>query len=593
MVKAAKHYPVPTIKRRAIDTAREQSALAAGLDPLVANILAGRPFLPEYTAADLLSPKLRMLMNPNSLPDIAHSVERLILALENKEMIGIETDHDCDGQTSHAVIYTALTEHFGHPKERIQSYIGHRLKEGYGLSPALLKRILADDPLPSLIITADNGSSDEAQIKVLKAAGVDVIVTDHHEIPLEGIPQSAYGVINPTRPESEYPDPYIAGCFVAWLLMAATRQKLLEKNKAIPSLADCLDFVAVGTIADCVSIARSVNNRAVVAYGMRLIQAGTRPCWRAVIPLLNGGPLCSEDLGFKIGPLLNSDGRLACAFGSVSFLLSTQDDEAQQWILHLQAQNAERKKIQDDLTKKATEKAYEQYRAGKSSLCVFLEDGHAGVHGICASRIKDRFGRPVLVFCPKAEDENLLTGSARSIEEVHIREALQAVYDYQPDLMVRFGGHRGAAGALIPRKTLAEFAAAFEVAVNNQLGDKPFGPVVWTDGELPIDKLEVEHIENLNSTLEPFGREFEAPQFELMGQVQSIALMGQTKIHARLSLILENRRFEGVWFSCRESEAHPVPIAVGEWAKVVFSPKVQTFRGERKLSCHIVHLQKA
>jgi len=583
--------PPPKIKQRAIDEKRQASALEAGLDPVLAKIIAARPFLEEAPPHELLSPKLKTLDAPNKLADMDKAVSRLIHALDNNEVIGIETDHDCDGQTSHAVLYCALTEFLGHPIDRVRSYIGHRLKEGYGLSEAVAKRILKDEPRPSLIITADNGSSDEAQISLLKKEGIDVIVTDHHEIPVEGIPASAYAVINPTRDDSDYPDHCIAGCMVAWLFMAATRQQLVnQRGKEIPSLGACLDFVAVGTIADCVSIARSRNNRAVVSYGMKLIQQGVRPCWRAILPLVST-PLSSEDLGFKIGPLLNSDGRLSCAFGSVSFLLAPDDVEAKRWVEYLQEQNTERKSIQDRITRLALSQASIQCHEGNIGLCIFLEEGHAGVHGISASRVKDAFGRPTIIFCPKAEDPELLTGSARSIDGVHLRNILQAVSDFDPQLIERFGGHAGAAGLAIQRKNLAKFQQVFETMLQAEVTRDMVGPVIWTDGELSMERLSLPFVEKLVCELEPFGREFEPPLFEAYGKILSLTPIGQTKTHARVGIAVEEIWFEAVWFNCRQPE-DPMPVAVEDQIKFVFSPKLQTFRGERKLNNQIVHLEK-
>lgn len=584
--------PVPKIKRRLIDEQREKAACLAGLDPVLARIIAGRPgFAAADSAHEILSPKLKTLDSPHTLADIDRAVTRLLMALENREVIGIETDHDCDGQTSHAVIYHALIQ-FGHPPEKLRSYIGHRLKEGYGLSEKLTQRILADEPRPTLIITADNGSSDEKQIAHLKAQGIDVIVTDHHEIPAEGIPKSAYAVINPTREDCQYPDRCIAGCMVAWLVMAALRQKIMQhKGLEIPNLAQYLDFVAVGTIADCVSIARSRNNRAVVAYGMKLIQQGTRPCWRAILPHLSM-PVSSEDLGFKIGPLLNSDGRLACAFGSVSFLLSQNDEQAKQWIEHLQAQNQNRKSIQDKVTNLALEQALIQFQAGKMSLCLMTEQGHAGVHGISASRIKDLFGRPVIILCPKEEDPAILTGSARSIEGLHLRSVLQTLDEISPNLMIRFGGHQGAAGLTLHRSALTQFTELFEQVVRSMLLPEHIGPVILTDGELPAEKINLPYIHELLQQLEPFGREFEPPLFEVNGKIMTIKIMGQTQIHAKLGLAVNDLWIEVVWFSCRKQAEDPLPVSEGDEVRIVFSPRLQVFRGEKQLSCQVIHVEK-
>lgn len=583
--------PRPRICYRTIDETRLQAALTAGFDPWVAKIMASRPSALGMSIEDILLPKLKTLDNPEKLPDIARASERLIRAFENNEVIGVETDHDCDGQTSHAVIYSALTEFLGHPEARVKSYIGHRLKEGYGLSEKVVERILMDEPRPTLVITADNGSSDEPRIARLKEHGIDVIVTDHHEIPQEGIPQSAYAVINPIRSDSNYPDRAIAGCMVAWLFMAYVRQQwALRQEIEISSLASLLDFVAVGTIADCVSMAKSRNNRAVVNYGMKLIERAMRPCWQALKPFLSD-PLSSEDLGFKIGPLLNSDGRLACAFGSVSFLLAKDLDEAERWTEHLQLQNQERKAIQDKMSQDAIIQAKKQYQEGRSGLCLFLENGHPGVHGICASRVKEAFGRPVVIFSPKNEDPDRLTGSARSIDGLHLRQVLQTIHDMAPDVIERFGGHQGAAGLSLYRHNLEVFSTLFEAAVSQKVDPNALGPVIYVDGALPISELNYPYIKKLVSQLEPFGREFEPPLFEVFGKVISLTPVGKQGIHARLGLVVEELWLETIWFSARENKDDPWPVMVGEQVRAIYSPKLQIFRGESKVSCQVVDVR--
>lgn len=585
--------PQPTIKNREIDNQRVKKGIEDGLHPILSRILAARPVDPKYTSKELLSMTLKDLDSPFGLVDLDKAIARLLQAFENEEIIGIETDHDCDGQTSHAVIYEALVHYFQYPKEKIRSYIGHRLQEGYGLSEALTERILADEPRPTLIITADNGSSDEHSIKRLKENGIDVIVTDHHEIPVHGIPKSAIAVLNPTREDCQYPDRMIAGCMVAWLLMAALRQALIEKlgRKDIPKLGGLLDFVAVGTVADCVSIAKSKNNRIVVSFGMQIIQQEKRPCWQAIMPKLTL-PLRSEDLGFKIGPLLNSDGRLSCAFGSVSYLLAENLTEAKKWIEHLEIQNISRKSIQERITQLGTQQALLQYAAGKTSLTLLLEDGHAGVHGISASRIKDTFGRPTLIFCPKKENNLLLTGSARSIPGLHLKKALQLVKEMHPDIIEKYGGHEGAAGLTIYRSDFDVFTHCFEEVVRQQVSPEMLGPVIWSDGHLEQVYLNCDFIESLLQQLEPFGREFEPPQFEATAEIMKLQFMGEKKNHARLNFKVDNIYMNGVWFFCREDENDILPVTVGDRVKIVYTPKTETFRGTRRLVSFINHCEK-
>lgn len=583
--------PQPIIKPKPRNADIEQQGLALGLHPTIAKIIAARPLPEQFTITDALSPKLKLLSQPFAMADMEIAANRLARAIINQECIGIETDHDCDGQTSHAVIYHNLTVHFKHSKDKIRSYIGHRLKEGYGLSDSVAERIIQDSIKPQLVITADNGSSDEARIQKLKQAGIEVIVTDHHEIPKEGYPKSAVACLNPTREDCQYEDPYIAGCMVAWLLMTATRQKLIELghlSKETPQLLDSLDFVAVGTIADCVSMARSINNRAVVRYGLRLIAEARRPCWRVVLQTLKG-PLCSEDLGFRIGPLLNSDGRLSCAFGSVSFLLAETETEASAWLKSLQEQNTERKSIQQDIVTKGLLKAQQQVLMQRLSLCIYLETGHPGVHGIAASRIKDIFGRPTIFLAPKLHQPAILTGSVRGIEGFHVRNALQTIADQHPKMLISFGGHKAAGGVSLKLEDLQEFMDAFETATLAQIHLKQVGPTIWTDGELSIPEIQFELLESIQ-LLEPFGREFETPIFELnIATIKDIRIIGDGT-HARILLESNNRFITGVWFKIRQRAEDALPVKVEEKVKVAFSLKANYFREEPTLDIHIVHV---
>jgi single-stranded-DNA-specific exonuclease len=583
--------PTISIQTKPYRAEVEKDALAQGLDPVLARVIAARPISAEIPLLAALFPKLKNLSCPSKMKNITQAAERVAKAIIEKEYIGIETDHDCDGQTSHAVIFDCLVNHFKHPKEKIRSYIGHRLTEGYGLSDSVAERIIQDLPQVQLVITADNGSSDEPRIKKLKACGIDVIVTDHHEIPKEGLPMSAFTALNPTNPDCGYGDPYIAGCMVAWLLMASTRQVLISQHYLptnTPTLANCLDFVAVGTIADCVSLARSVNNRAVVTYGLTLIEKGTRPCWR-VFKATHEGTISSEDLGFKIGPLLNSDGRLSNAFGSVHFLLAESEDEANAWLWTLQDSNTLRKSIQQDIILKSLVDAKHQVDQGKSSICIYLEDGHSGVHGIAASRIKDLFGRPTVFFSPKVSSPHLITGSVRGIEGFHVRKALQEVATKQEQMIIAFGGHQAAGGLTIALSVLVEFSKAFENAVCLQLAERKLGPVVWTDGPLALDKITLNLVETL-SQLEPFGREFEQPVFEIEGVLKSIQYVGDGT-HARIGLEVDGKLLSGIWFKMRQSKKDVTALKIKDFVKAAFSVKANFFRGQRRLEIYIIHLE--
>ncbi len=551
---------IPRIIPRKIDLPYQEKLEQEGVPSLIARIIASRPKHTHPKVQASFAPRLNYLSSPFGMKEMDRAIARIILALENQEIIGIETDHDCDGQTAHAVIHTALIDFFGVPEDKIRSYIGHRMKEGYGLSDLVCDRILQDSPRPSLIITADNGSADEPRIKKLLENNIEVIVTDHHEVPKEGPPKSAYACLNPTREDCGYGDPYIAGCMVAWLLMAGVYAELKKINYLNLNLknnnqdmASLLDFVAVGTIADCVSLSRSINNRAVVQAGLRKINEGSRPCWQALRPLIKNPSITASDCGFLIGPMLNSDGRLSDAFGSVNFLLASNLQEAMPWARDLYDQNESRKKIQKKMTDQAVILAKAQVQLGKSSIVLFLSEGHAGVHGITASRIKDMFGRPVIIFSPKENSEDLITGSARSIDELHIKQALDLASQELPEIVKKHGGHKGAAGIVISKSGFEQFSECFEKIIlelvklkNLENNLNILGPKILIDGELAAHEINLDLLDQIKN-LEPFGREFEAPVFKIRARINKPKRVGDGT-HLQCQLDLDGRKFSAIYF---------------------------------------------
>jgi single-stranded-DNA-specific exonuclease len=580
------------IHRRPVNEQVLNQLVERGLAPLLARIIAARP-LPEHEkgALAITEGRLADLTSPFLLKDMDKAVARLRHALLHQEIIAIETDHDCDGQTSHAVLMTCLKEIFGHPADKLQSYIGHRMQEGYGLSEALCARILNNTSKPTLLITADNGSADEPRIAQLAAAGIDVIVTDHHAIPNEGIPQSAYAVLNPTRSDCSFPDPYIAGCMVAWLLMAATRRTMIDAQElaaTVPSATEVLDFVAVGTVADCVSLARSINNRVVVQYGLQRINEFKRPCWQALQPLLKNSKVQAGDLGFIIGPLLNSDGRLSDALGSVNFLLSKDLVEAGPYAQLLWQQNETRKRIQKELINDALKIAENQVLQGRVSLVIYLEAGHAGVHGIAASRIKDNFGRPTVILSPKVNEPNIITGSCRSIDDINVRDVLQTIHQLHPELLVKFGGHKAAAGLTIQLEDLELFSQAFEEAVSNMLKGKGVGPMLLSDGPLQ-ENIDLNLLTALKS-LAPFGREFDEPLFEARAYVRSIRRFGQNLNHLELKLALpyQTMVYPAIWFG--GGETNKCNLNEGDQVFVVYSLETQSYQQKTQVNLNLKHV---
>ena len=233
-----------------------------------------------------------------------------------------------------------------------------------------------------------------------------------------------------------------------------------------------------------------------------------------------------------------------------------------------------------------------QVQEGRQSLCLFLEEGHPGVHGIAASRIKDAFGRPTIIFSPKQGHADIITGSGRSIEEVHLRQALEWIAHTDPGVMESFGGHRGAAGVTIRRTALATFNALLEQAVYQQLGVRALYPIIWTDGALPTGYLAADFVDQLEQTLAPFGREFEAPVFEMLAIIESIQPVGDGT-HAKLRCIVENYfPVEAIWFGARAHAEDPFSVAPGDTASIAFSPKNNLYRGKTMFNPHIIYCQK-
>lgn len=572
------------IVEREIDEEILSSVQQLNLHPVAQRVLAGRASKFGINPSDVIFCGLRDLDSPSSLPDIKVSATRIARAIIDGEVIGLETDHDVDGVTSHAVLYRALHNAFGHPKDKIRSYIGHRLKEGYGLSDLLCDRILADEIRPTLIITADNGSSDGPRITRLREHGIDTVVSDHHGMPEEGPPADAVGCVSPTRPDSQFPDPLIAGVMVSFLLMCAVRQELIEQ-KALPPdaqrLTSLLDYVALGTVADCVSLVRSRNNRALIRAGLLPINQGARPCWRVIRPVLGdlAKPITSQDLAFGIGPRINAVGRLDDAMVGVKFLLSETDQEAAKWVIELNKANQLRREIESELKDEAMMVGELQVESGRTVIQVCLTEGHAGVHGIVASRLVEAFGRPAVCFSAKLGEAGVLSGSARGVEGVHIRDAMQKVQELQPGLQMKFGGHEGAGGITLNETDFPAFERLFEQVVSEQIGQKKLEPLIITDGIVETTQITEEMIDGLQ-VLEPFGREFEAPLLVGRFKMMSAKSMGEAGIHWRFKLIgSEGGIFEAVWFNVGET----CPLSMTGLYKVAFTPDMNWWNGKAKM----------
>ena len=565
---------------RSIDASVFAEARSCGLDPVIARIVAGR--ITSDTPLDtILAPQLQHIAPPSLLTDIHCAADRLQQAIGQNERIGVLTDYDADGLTSHAVITESLLR-FGVSRQKLTHWIGHRLEDGYGISEALVDRLLDSTPLPQVLISADCGSSDEAQIARLQASGIDVIVTDHHQVSDHGPPASAYAVVNPNRADCHYPDKAIAGCMVSWLVMSHVRQALIDQQAIAadtPKLGDLLDYVALGTVADCVSLGSSETNRAIVKAGLSLIRKQQRPCWQVAASKLtrSSRDINADLLAFQLAPRLNARGRIGHSLRGYEYLVAESLAEATNAFLDLDADNQTRRMIEKQMIEQAKPLAHRQHSHGGFVLCVVLETGHAGVQGIVASRLLEAEGRPSIVLTPGNEPA-MLTGSMRSIPGVDAKALLDLVNAKLPGVLSRYGGHTGACGLTVSKDALPDFSRELQEAYRTTYSHIGPKPRFMIDGELLPEQLSVTWIEQMEA-LGPFGRGFDQPVFVGVFQVVAVRPVGQEKTHLSLSLLIEDRQVRAIWFSALEPH-QPAPFKSGDWIECVYSLSINTFRGQ-------------
>ena len=415
----------------------------------------------------------------SQLRGIDAACEAMLEAREHNEAIVICGDFDADGATSTALLMSALPQ-LGFTK--VTYRVPNRMTEGYGLSAAIVEQ-LAEQQV-GLILTVDNGiAAHDAAIRAAEL-GIKLVITDHHLAPASLPPAAA--IVNPNQPGCEFPSKALAGVGVAFYLLAALRARLRETGEQTPNLADFLDLVALGTVADVVPLDK--NNRMLVQQGLNRIKAGQcRAGIRALIEQSGRdiAKLQASDLGFAIGPRINAAGRLDDISLGIECLLASSE-RAQQLAQTLCDLNKQRREIEADMKAEA-ESIVSQLQLDNQGqlpnvIVLYNEQWHSGVIGIVAGRVKERTHRPVIVFAK--ESDTHLKGSARSIDGVHIRDLLERVDTQYPDVIERFGGHAMAAGLSLAEAQLNTFQSAVSQAAADWLTDEVVQPVIWSDGQL-------------------------------------------------------------------------------------------------------------
>jgi single-stranded-DNA-specific exonuclease len=563
-----------------------------GLDqesPLLAYLLSTRLSSPEEVES-FMAADLRSIPDPILMDQMGQGANRLAQAVQNEELIWIVSDFDNDGIGGMAVVTKILRDYFGVKHENIYELITQRYRGGYGFTQSAIDLMLEERrgmKLPDLLITIDLGSANGKEIasaqQVVK--GLDAIVTDHHHVPPEGYPQGINAFINPNKPSCNYPDKTICGATVAFLLMVATKKELERQGviEAGTSIAKELSYAASSTIADCVSM-RSPANRAIVKYGLSQMNGYAKPAWQALDQHYspeNPMKVSSDTLGWKLGPLINSNSRMGLD-GKIplQFFLADTPMQAKELLDQMVSVNEERKELKEDMYQSVAGQLEQQ--SDDFVQVGYLDEGKAGISGILASKIKEETGKPTFVFTKGNDVE--ATGSGRSIEGVDLFAILHEIEAESPGILVRFGGHPAAAGATIKIDNIKAFKQAFEKKVAEKVDGEVLEPVHVVDGQLgmvPINRYLMEQIK----ALEPFGQKFEKPKFTLKGCVQKINLIGKkAKVHARIKCQTQSLDLVDImYFFILKNEGDALPFTEGQTIEFVVEMGENFFRGDTSI----------
>ncbi len=505
-VVTAKGKKMKKIIRRAID----EDQLIDNLHPLLARIFASR----GISKQEELELTLQSLETFHQLKDIDKACQRLYLALKNQENILFLGDFDADGATSTALGVKAMRD-LG--AKHVDYLVPNRFEYGYGLSVDIVE-LAFKTKKPSLIVTVDNGIASLDGVEKANSLGIEVIITDHH-LSADTLP-NAVAIVNPNRKDCLFKSKGIAGVGVIFYVMTAFRRYLIEHNyfiddKKAPNMAQYLDLVALGTVADVVPLEQ--NNRILIAQGLARIRRGNmRPGIAALLKVARREHefLNAADLGFSVGPRLNAAGRLDDMSLGIECLLSNTEKEALELAQALDNLNDERRLIEREMKQEALNvlsKLHLNEQKLPRGLCLYDKNFHQGVIGILAGRLKEQYHRPVVIFAKG--DNDMLKGSARSIHDIHIRDLFDEIDKLNPGLIDKFGGHAMAAGLSIEEKKFSVFKSVFEEAVANKLSEESCVGVIYSDGELSGKDLTLDTA-NLINQAGPWGQHFPEPLFD-------------------------------------------------------------------------------
>jgi single-stranded-DNA-specific exonuclease len=556
----------------------------AGTHPLLARLFAARGVQrPEEVDDDLA-----LLPAPDALLGARAAGELLADALQQGLTIGIVADYDCDGATACATAWRGLRL-LGAPLgwDRVRYLVPDRVRDGYGLTPALAERVRAMGA--DVLLTVDNGIASLDGVAHARALGMHVLITDHHlPLAVDGevrLPTDAV-IVNPNQPGCPFPSKALAGVGVMFYVLLALRAELRRRGvfgpRDQPRLDGLLPLVALGTVADVVRL--DATNRRLVAQGLRRIRAGTLPPGMGALLATAGRSTARAntfDLGFALAPRLNAAGRLRDMGLGIECLLTDDPARAQELARTLDGINRERRQVESAMREQALLSMAERHGAdldpdtAPPALTVFDPSFHEGVVGIVAARLKDRLHRPVFVFAAAQTDDGspCLKGSGRSIPGFHLRDALDWMAKHQPGLLLRFGGHAMAAGCTLPADGLPAFEAALQTVAREWLDAATLQRRLDTDGPLPSEWRQLDTADLLDAQV--WGQGFAPPLFSDEVEVLGQRLVGER--HLSLRLRIGGDVVDGIWFG----HTDPLP----RQALLAYRIVADEWQGQRRLRC--------
>jgi single-stranded-DNA-specific exonuclease len=543
-----------------------------GIPSLLARIYAARG-IKKNTQLDT---GLNQLLPLTQLKNAQHMAVLLADAIAAKKKLLIVADYDADGATACAVGVRGLRS-LG---ALVDYIVPNRFEYGYGLTPEIVR--LAAQSKPDFIVTVDNGIASVEGVAEAKKLGIEVLVTDHH-LPGDSLPD-ALCIVNPSQPGCTFPSKNLAGVGVMFYVLLALRAELRTRGAFAdtpePNLGNLLDLVALGTVADVVKL--DENNRILVQQGLQRMRAG-RACAgiQALLQVAKKSSVQASayEMGFIVGPRLNAAGRLEDMGLGIQCLLTDDAAEAEDIAAKLDALNQERRSIEADMQQTALATLENINPADGYSLALFDETWHQGVIGILASRLKDKFHRPVLAFARANSGE--IKGSGRSIPGLHLRDALDLVSKRHPHLILKFGGHAMAAGLSLREENFAEFQQAFEAVAQSLLTPADLTKILETDGELKQDEFTVEMARSLEQQV--WGQGFPQPLFDGIFNVESQRIVGEK--HLKLGLASATERYDAIHFFSTDS----MPDTI----RAVYSLNINEYKGKVSVQLMVRYWQAA